>query len=181
MSGIRPDITLNLGTHWEYFGQPYERRGLAARVVGDESAFTKVTCTSDPGNPNFVSTCSNLVQTQFVGKNSTNPGVLSNIKGNDLNNFAPSVGFSWGLPWFGKGKTVIRSGYGISYEGSLRNFITVDGTISTVPGINLISSGGTGVNYVPHLHQPVERHLADSFPVGTPDRSPSSSRPRIGH
>ena len=35
---------------------------------------------------------------------------------------------------------VLRTGYGIAYEGALRNFITVDSTINTVPGINLISN-----------------------------------------
>ena len=33
----------------------------------------------------------------------------------DWNNFAPSFGLSWSLPWFGKDKTVLRAGYGWSY------------------------------------------------------------------
>ena len=52
-----------------------KHNGLAARVIGnDESALTSVTCTSSPGTPGFTSTCSNLTQVQFVGKNSTHPG-----------------------------------------------------------------------------------------------------------
>src|SRR5262249_27022078 len=130
----------------EYYGQPWEVSGLDARIVGnDESALTKITCTSSPGTPGFTSTCSNLTQVQFVGNNSPNPGILPNLKGNDLNNFAAAVGVSWNLPWAEKGKTVLRSGYGISYGGALRDFIVVDNTLGTVPGINLVGSGGTGV------------------------------------
>jgi hypothetical protein len=170
---FRPDLTLNLGMHWEYFGQPYEQHGLDARVIGGESAFANVSCTSDIGNPNFVSTCSNLAQVQFVGKNSTNPNITTNLKGNDYNNYAPAAGFSWSLPWFGKGKTVLRSGFGISYEGSLRNFITVDSTVGTVPGMTLISSGGTGVTYTPNTFTSLSTvSLPIPFPVGTPASAP---------
>ena len=99
---FRPDLTLNLGIHWEYYGQPFEENGRAARVIGDESALTGVTCTSSPGTIGFTSACSNLTQVQFVGKNSTNPDINVNLKGNDLNNLGPSVGFSWNIPWFGR-------------------------------------------------------------------------------
>src|SRR4030095_13197738 len=37
---------------------------------------------------------------------------------NDWNNFAPAVGLSWSLPWWGKDKTILRAGYGMSYPGS---------------------------------------------------------------
>src|SRR5205085_2133630 len=116
---FRPSLTLNLGVHWEYYGQPYEHNGLAARVIGDENAFLNLSCTSSPGAANFTSTCTNLTQVQFVGKNSTHPDITTNLKGDDYNNFAPAVGFAWNVPWGAKGKTVVRSGYGISYAGAL--------------------------------------------------------------
>jgi hypothetical protein len=170
---FRPDLTLNLGIHWDYFGQPYEKHGLDARVIGGESAFTNVSCTSSPGTANFVSTCSNLAQVEFAGKNSTNPNVSTNLKGDDYNNFAPAVGFSWSLPWFGKNKTVLRSGYGISYLGSLRNFINVDSTVGTVPGMVLTSANGTGVNYVPQAYTSLSNiTLPIPFPAGTPTNAP---------
>jgi len=34
-----------------------------------------------------------------------------------LEHFAPSIGLAWSLPWFGKDKTVLRAGYGLSYAG----------------------------------------------------------------
>jgi hypothetical protein len=143
-------LTLNIGAHWEYYGQPFEKNGLAARIVGDDlSAFTKLSCPSSPGTVGFNTTCSNLTQVQFVGKNSPNPDKSVNLKGNDVNNIGPAVGIAWNVPWFGREKTVVRAGYGITYQGALRNFITVDNTVGTVPGINLVGSGGNGVTYTP--------------------------------
>jgi len=37
----------------------------------------------------------------------------------DHNNISPRIGFSWDI--FGKGKTALRGGYGLSYEGTLYN------------------------------------------------------------
>jgi hypothetical protein len=171
---FRPDLTLNLGVHWEYYGQPFEENGLNARIAGnDESALTNVTCTSSPGTPRFTSTCANLTEVQFVGKNSTNPDILPNLKGNDLNNFAPSVGIAWNLPWFGQGKTVLRAGYGLNFLGALRNFITVDSTLGTVPGINIVGSGGTGLTFTPPAYTSISTlALPIPFPEGIPTSSP---------
>ena len=171
---FRSDLTLNLGIHYEYYGQPYEHDGLAARVVGDENTFKNVNCTSNIGAiGSFYSTCSNLVQVQFVGKNSTHPDVLTNLKGNDLNNFAPSVGLAWNVPWFGKGKTVIRSGYGISYEGALRDFIMVDSAIGAVPGINLTGSNNNGLQQLVSAYTTIATlTLPIPFPAGTATTAP---------
>jgi len=171
---FRPDLTLNLGVHWEYYGQPFEQNGLDARVIGnDETAFTKINCPSSPGTPGFDTTCTNLMQVQFVGKNSTHPDILPNFKGNDLNNWAPAVGLSWNVPWFGKDKTVLRSGYGINYIGALRNFITVDNTLGTVPGINIVGSGGTGLQYTPPNYTSISTvTLPIPLSEGTPTSSP---------
>jgi len=171
---FRTDLTLNLGFHWEYYGQPFEKNGLAARVVGDDaSAFLKLTCPSSPGTAGFNTTCSNLTQVQFVGKNSPNPDTSVNLKKNDSNNFAPAVGLAWKVPWFGKEKTVVRAGYGITFQGALRNFITVDNTVGTVPGINLVGSGGTGVQYTPSTITSLSNiTLPVPLPAGTPATVP---------
>jgi hypothetical protein len=181
---FRPDLTINLGIHWEWYGQPYEHNGLAARVVGDQNAFFNVQCASTPGTPIpdvpgiGDQSCTNLTQVQFVGKNSTHPDIGVNLKGNDYHSFAPAIGIAWDVPWGEKGKTVLRAGYGIAYEGALRNFITVDGAINTVPGINLINGGsgitwnapaagsGTPVTTLANLGLPIP------FPAGTPTQSP---------
>src|SRR5262249_24177353 len=82
-------------------------------------------------------------------------------------------GLSWNLPWFGKNKTVLRSGYGINYIGALRNFITVDNTLGTVPGINIVGSGGTGLTVNPATYTDISTvTLPVPFPTGTPTSSP---------
>ena len=71
-----------------------------------------------------------------------------------------------------KARPFVRAGYGISYEGALRNFITVDGVINTVPGINLIS-GGAGLTYTPSTFTNTSTlTLPIPFPTGTPTSSP---------
>lgn len=171
------DLTLNLGLHWEWYGQPFEHNGLAARVVGDESALTNVQCTGSPGTIGFTSSCTNLVQVQLVGKNSTNPSIGSNLRGNDNNNFGPSLGIAWNVPWFGKGKTTIRTGYGMNYSGAARNFITVDGVIGTVPGINQVFGGG-GLAYNPSTYTSLNNvSLPIPFPTGTATSAPFIVQP----
>src|SRR5690606_16737850 len=75
-----------------------------------------------------------ITTTEFVGKHSPNPDKL--IWGNDWNNFAPSVGFSYNLPWFDR-STVVRGGYGINYAGNT-NFLSYSGTIGNLPGQTLV-------------------------------------------
>jgi hypothetical protein len=171
---FRSDLTLNLGVHWEYYAQPFEASGLAARIIGDDaSAFTKLTCPSSPGTTGFNTACSNLTEVQFVGKNSPNPDKSVNLRGNDANNLAPAVGLAWNVPWFGREKTVVRAGFGITFQGALRNFITVDSTVGTVPGINLVGSGGTGVQYTPAAYTSLSNiTLPIPKPAGTPETVP---------
>jgi hypothetical protein len=165
-------LTLNLGLHWEWYGMPYEADGLTAAIIGGENALRNVTCTAEPGQYSFRSTCSNLVEVQFVGKNSPNPHLGSNFNGNDVNNFAPSVGFSWSLPWLGRDKTVIRAGYGINFQGAARNFITVDSATNTVPGITLVTNGA-GLQYQPSAYTSLSTlTLPIPFPTGTPTSAP---------
>ena len=61
-----------------------------------------------PARPEPVS------QYEYVGPGSNKPDVMAWNR--DLNNFAPHVGFSWELPWLGKGVTTLRGGWSISYS-----------------------------------------------------------------
>jgi hypothetical protein len=65
-----------------------------------------------PGN-----TPGSLAQFQLVGANSPNSNVLPWAK--SFRNFAPAIGLSWALPWWGANKTVFRAGYAISYEHNI--------------------------------------------------------------
>jgi hypothetical protein len=114
---LRSNLTLNVGMRWDYFGIPYEADGRMETAVGGSGAAFGVSGNTfgalfNPGVENL----NNLTQLQLIGRNSPNPGIQP---WNPIyHNFAPDIGLSWGLPWFGANKTVFRMGYGIAYEKS---------------------------------------------------------------
>jgi hypothetical protein len=67
-----------------------------------------------------------ITKVELVGKNSPQPD--KQIHNNDLNNFGPAVGVSWSLPWWGKDKTILRAGYGVSFQGAA-TYIAIDGAV----------------------------------------------------
>jgi hypothetical protein len=85
-----PRLTINYGLRWDYFGVVSEKNNLFSNAT-----------TADPATGNFV-----LTQ---VGQ----PG-LSRLYEPDYNNFAPRVSAAWDIT--GRGKTVIRAGWGLFYD-----------------------------------------------------------------
>jgi hypothetical protein len=129
------NLTLNLGLRYEFFGVPFEANGKTVGLVGGSQSIFGLSGTSlndifRPGTHN-----GSLTNLQQVGKNSVNDGI--NLYNNDLNNFAPAIGLSWAIPWFGENKTVLRAGYGIGYErNSLRILDVVAGD---QPGLRTVT------------------------------------------
>ena len=127
------DLTLNLGVRWEYYGPPWEARGMLPTPVGSNLAGA-FGISGDgwedwwQANP---TTKGQPTAMEHVGPHSPNPG--RSIYKKDRNNFGPVVGFAWNVPWFGEGKTVVRGGYSITYQGG-GNFAALDGTAGEVPG-----------------------------------------------
>jgi hypothetical protein len=130
---VTSNLTLNLGLRWEWFGVPYEAHGMMARPKGGNLFGLSGSSFADWYKPGARGT---LTTTEFVGKYSPNPDVP--LYNNDWNNFGPAVGFSWSLPWFDRGKTVLRGGYGVNYQGSFAGggLLGVDINVGTAPGIN---------------------------------------------
>lgn len=81
-----------------------------------------------------VSTCdpTKLTQLEFVGPDTNQPD--KGVYRNDTNNFGPVIGFAWQVPWFGEGRTTVRGGYQLTYGGSGRNGIALDGILGGAPG-----------------------------------------------
>ncbi|HMX26044.1 MAG TPA: TonB-dependent receptor [Blastocatellia bacterium] len=141
---VRPDLTLNLGLRYEFYGVPFEANGKTVGLVNGSGALFGLSGNSfadlyQPGRLNGALT--NLLQ---VGKNSPNPDI--DLYAPDYNNLVPAVGFSWSLPWFGKDKTVLRFGYGVGYErNSLRILDVIAGdqpglrTTTTFVSTNLLN------------------------------------------
>src|SRR6266403_689440 len=105
---VRPNLTLNLGLRWSYFGPVYSKQNNMFRAVPGAGA--------------------NYLTGLVVRKdNSWNA---------QKNNFGPQIGFAWSpTSLFGHGfqsRLVIRGGYGISYSGEQ---IAITANISGNPGL----------------------------------------------
>ncbi|HEY3441443.1 MAG TPA: TonB-dependent receptor [Paludibaculum sp.] len=87
---VRRNFTINLGLRWEFSGVPSEADGQAGSI--DQSR-----------NLNTVSQISNLKVVKGV-----------QWYNNDLNNFAPRLGFAWDVK--GDGRTAVRGSYGMFYD-----------------------------------------------------------------
>ncbi len=119
---MKPNLSVNIGLRWEYHGLPNETRGLALLPVFGSY---------DVLNSNAI--------LNFAGR-----GTKTNFYHRDLNNFVPSVGFSW-RPFKGR-STVIRAGYSISYVNdsnvaSVRN--AVGGNDGLTQNVALYDISGT--------------------------------------
>ncbi|PYR98671.1 MAG: hypothetical protein DMG12_22215 [Acidobacteria bacterium] len=141
---LRPNLTVNVGVRYEFYGVPWEAQGLAARPVGGTSGLFGISGTSfaDWWNPGRLN--GSITKVELVGKNSPQPD--KKIYNNDWNNVAPAVGLSWSLPWWGKDKTILRAGYGVSYQGAV-TYIGLDGAVGNLPGTNLFVEHTTA-NYL---------------------------------
>jgi Carboxypeptidase regulatory-like domain len=138
---LRPNLTLNLGLTWTYFGQPANL--LNANDVKQQT-----------GSQPFWEPSLSLSVT-------TTPKIPS-IK----DSFGPGVGFAytprWGERWFGTDKTVIRGGYRLSYDPPYYNIYLNNATaapqVLAQSLINSSPSNPTAANVaagVPLLPNPI--------------------------
>jgi len=131
---VTRNLTVNLGIRYDFYGTPYESHGLAGKVVnpfglsGTNYADAFGNRSSSPGQ---------LTTVKFVNANSPNPD--DTIYNNDWNNFAPSIGIAYQVPWF-KRSTVLRAGYGINYTFAV-DFLGLNTNIGNVPGTVLNTNG----------------------------------------
>ncbi len=103
-------LSLTLGLRWDWFGWPYEKNGFFGNF--DVAAVT------DPSNPlNAIVVPSNIRQSGLPAVDAGIAAVTKvdnkhTLNGQDLNNFAPRLGFAVTATQ----KQVVRGGYGIFYD-----------------------------------------------------------------
>ncbi len=88
---VRPNLTLDFGLRWEYYGVPYEVGNNFSNLFADPSAITSSFTFS------------------IVGPGATRPAW-----NNEYQNFEPRIGFAWDP--FKTGKTSIRGAFGIFHD-----------------------------------------------------------------
>lgn len=131
---LRPNLVLNLGIRYEYYGVPWEANGKAAGLVGGSKGLFGLSGTSfgdlyQPGRLN-----GSLTKIELIGKNSANS--MAQLYNDDWNNVAPAIGLNWSMPYFGKDKTVLRTGYSIGYEKN--QLFLIDNFSGDEPGLRTV-------------------------------------------
>jgi hypothetical protein len=95
---VRPDVTVNLGVRYAYFGVMSEVNGAAANLYAVDPSGRLVADLSPFAFGRFAN-----VQVEVTDDHP--------FYQRDRNNFQPRIGLAWDLG--GRGRTVVRAGYGI--------------------------------------------------------------------
>ncbi len=93
---LTPRLTFNYGLRWDYFGVVHEKNNLFSNITSLDLAGANFTLTQ-------------------VGT-----GGLSKLYEPDYNNFAPRASLAWDVT--GRGRTVIRAGFGIFFDAFSQDF-----------------------------------------------------------
>lgn len=143
------NLTLNLGLRYEYYGVPYFSNGLTTGLVGGSGNIFGLSGNSFADwNKPITSTSvpsGSLTALQYIGPGTAHPD--QRLYPRDWNNFGPVIGFSYQLPWFGKGKTTLRGGYQLSYVSNNGNFGEIQDTIGEGPGTVFFNRSTNGGKY----------------------------------
>ncbi|MGH9532913.1 MAG: TonB-dependent receptor domain-containing protein [Terriglobales bacterium] len=126
---ITRNLTLNLGLRYDLYVRHNELNDLATTfLMGPGSDIIDDITTGaggmrDANIPVGAPGCDTAAQRlPSVLAGVCGPGgfaTTSQLGGGDTNNFGPRIGFAWDV--FGNGKTSLRGGAGVSYEGTLYN------------------------------------------------------------
>lgn len=162
---LKNNLTVYYGVRYSYFGQPYDRNGRLSNFVPGLFNSAQAPLVTGAGN-RVVGTgnfCNGMIvnaQNVQTAANNCTPAaspfgkyIVEAPKGN----FAPRFGLAWDP--FGKGRTSIRTGYGVYYDQILNGWaLQIIGGNPPYQETFTVSalSGGTGtVATTPRLDQPV--------------------------
>ncbi|WP_263416866.1 TonB-dependent receptor [Terriglobus albidus] len=127
---LRPNLTVNLGVRYSYFGQPVDQNHLLSNFdpsqyvaanapaldTNGQICVTGAACAGGT-TPNPSYDRLNGIILGNGGTNGHQSPYGASVSPSKKMNFAPRIGASWSPS--GSGKTVIRAGYGIAYDATL--------------------------------------------------------------
>jgi len=117
---IHPNLTLNLGVRYDILQPPTEKYG---QIASYNPAIGKIILGSARTIPNLQATLASAGLTGLVAV-ASDYGLPASLVYGNYDNLAPRIGLAW-RP-FGDNRTVVRTGYGVFYNGNRLNPVRTD-------------------------------------------------------